>query len=91
VTESEIRTAVLVALHRTLPDVSGETLRADVSLREQVDMDSIDFLRFLVAVHDTVGVDVPEADYAKLRTIDGIVAYLTTRRALSGAMPRPPG
>lgn len=90
-TDSEIRAAVLDALHRTLPDVTAESLRADTNLREQVDMDSIDFLRFLVAVHDTVGVDVPEADYPKLRTIDGIVAYLATRRAPSDALPRRPG
>jgi acyl carrier protein len=79
-TEDEIRRAVLDALRRTVPDVDTATLRGDLSVREQIDMDSIDFLRFLVAVHEAVGVEVPEADYGRLRTLDDTVAYLVGRR-----------
>lgn len=75
-TEPEIRAAVLEALRRTVPDVDGATLHTDVSLRDQVEMDSIDFLRFLVAVHAAVGVEVPEREYPKLRTLDDLIAYV---------------
>lgn len=87
-TDSEIRTAVLMALHRTVPDVDTATLRTDIGLRDQVDMDSIDFLRFLVAVHETIGVDVPETDYQRLRTLDDMIAYLAARESPADAMHR---
>jgi acyl carrier protein len=76
VTDAELRTTVLDALRQVVPDVDVTTLRTDVSVREQVDMDSIDFLRFLVRIHATLGIDVPEADYPKLGTVDSTVAYL---------------
>jgi acyl carrier protein len=76
VTEAELRTTVLNTLRQVVPDVDLTTLRTDASVREQVDMDSIDFLRFLVVIHTTLGVDVPEADYPKLGTVDSTIAYL---------------
>ena len=76
-TEAEIRAAVLEALRRTVPDVDVAALHTDASLRDQVDMDSIDFLRFLVAVHAAVGVEVPESEYPKLRTLDDLISYVT--------------
>jgi acyl carrier protein len=48
-------------------------------LRDQVNVDSMDFLNFVVALHKTCGVDIPEPDYEKLGTVDEIVAYLLTR------------
>ena len=77
-TEHTVRTVGW--LHRTVPDVEISTLRTDVALREQTDMDSIDFLRFLVAVHDAIGVDVPEVDYKRMRTLDDMIGYLAVRK-----------
>jgi acyl carrier protein len=59
-------------------------LRRDQALRDQIDLDSMDYLRFVVALHDRLGVDVPESDYPQLGTLDGIIRYLTTRRARVG-------
>ena len=78
-TDTDLRTTVLTALRQVVPDVDLTTLRTDVSVREQVDMDSIDFLRFLVVIHTLLGVDVPEADYPKLGTVDSTTSYLAAK------------
>ncbi len=80
-TTDDVRPAVLAALHRAVPEVDVEALRPDLDLRSQVDMDSIDFLRFLVAVHDATGVDIPESAYGTVRTLEGLVTYLSVQRA----------
>ena len=48
-------------------------------LRDQVELDSFDFLNVMVTIHEELGVDVPEADYAKLTTLDAAVTYLCQR------------
>lgn len=74
-TDAEIRIAILGALRSIAPEIDPATLRSDAPLRDQVDLDSIDFLNFLMAVHAAVGVDVPEAAYEQVATLDGLVAY----------------
>lgn len=78
-TRDEIRTAVLHALSRIAPEVPAAELDPKADLRTQADIDSMDFLNLMVELHRTLGVDVPEADYAKLRTLDGCVDYLAAR------------
>jgi acyl carrier protein len=58
------------------PELEPGELRADKPLRNQVDLDSMDWLNFLVALHERLKVDIPEADYAKLVTLDDLLAYL---------------
>ena len=55
------------------------TLRHDVAIRDQVDIDSLDALRFFVELHRRLGVDIPERDYPKLASVDDAVAYLQPR------------
>lgn len=52
-------------------------------LREALDIDSMDFLNFIIAVHRRLGVEIPELDYPKLRTLDGAIGYLTTKIGFS--------
>jgi acyl carrier protein len=72
----EIRQAVLRALIAVAPEVDAAKIDADSPLREQVDIDSMDFLNFVIGLHKTLGVSVPERDYPKLTTLNGCVAYL---------------
>jgi acyl carrier protein len=51
----------------------------DVGLRERIDIDSVDLHNFIVALHETIGVDIPEADYTKLATLDSCVEYFGAR------------
>ena len=53
----------------------------DERLRDQLDLDSMDFLNFLIAVDEHVGVDIPERDYGKLRTLNDCGRYLQERRS----------
>jgi acyl carrier protein len=80
VTRDEIRATVLRTLGKIAPEADLSTLAADVSFRDQLDVDSMDMLNFAIALHVALHVDIPEADYAKLDTLDGCVDYLTTAR-----------
>ncbi len=80
-TPDEIRAAVLDTLAGIAPEAATAPLDARRSLREQLDIDSVDFLNFLTSLHQRLGVDVPEADYAQLQTLDDSVAYLARKLA----------
>lgn len=72
----EIRVRVIKTLSGIVPELDPAELKPAVSLRDQLDVDSMDFLNFLIALHSEFGVDVPEADAGKLGTIDTCVEYL---------------
>ena len=58
------------------PDMDTSTLDADADVRDALDIDSFDFLNFVVALNDATGVDVPEHDYAKVRTVRSCASYV---------------
>jgi acyl carrier protein len=92
VTRDELRGVVLTELGRVAPEMDPKALRLDAPLRDQIDIDSMDFLNFIVALHERVGVEIPEADYPKLSSVGAIVAYadakLGGRRGGSGSIDR---
>ena len=75
----QIAAAVLAELKRIAPEVEEGELRPDRPLRDQVDLDSMDWLNFLVALHERLKVEIPESDYARLGTLDQVVAYLAAK------------
>jgi acyl carrier protein len=75
----EIRTVVLAELKRIAPEL--EDVQPAKPLRDQVDLDSMDWLNFLVALHERLKIEIPEADYRKLGTLDQIVEYLAKKGA----------
>jgi acyl carrier protein len=86
-TDTEIRDAVLRVLGRIAQEVGASELPPDEPLRDAADLDSVDFLNFVVGLHDELGVEVPERDYAELATLDGCVAYLARHGAAAGGRP----
>ena len=70
---------VLGILRAIAPEVEPDTLDPTRPLRHQVDLDSMDWLNFLVALHERLGVDIPEADYAQLVTLDNVLDYLQAK------------
>lgn len=69
--------AILVStLQSVAPEVDEKVLVANRPLRNQVDLDSMDWLNFLIGLHEQLKVDIPESDYAKLLTLDNLVDYL---------------
>jgi acyl carrier protein len=79
----QTREKVLEILSGLAPEVDVHTLRPDIRIRDQVDLDSMDFLNFLIAVDAEIGVDIPEADYPRLTTLDSILEYLASRGAVA--------
>ncbi len=80
-TEDRIRAAIFEVLRKIAPEADAHSLSQDDDLRQALDIDSFDFLNFLVGVHDKLGVDIPEQDYGKLRTLSSIIDYLSARIA----------
>jgi len=80
-TSDEIKATVLRLLGEIAPEADLSSLKPDVPFRDQLDLDSMDLLNFVIALHEQLGVDIPEIDYAKLATLDGSVAYLAERLA----------
>jgi acyl carrier protein len=81
VNESEIKPRVLGIIKSIAPELEEGELRADRPLRDQIDLDSMDWLNVLVALHEKLHVDIPEADYGKLVTLDNLVGYLRQKLA----------
>jgi len=74
-----IRGVVQEELSNIAPEADLARIDPAADLREALDIDSMDFLNFITAIHHRLGVDIPEADYRKLITLDGAVEYLTAR------------
>ena len=77
-TETEIHAAILDALADVAPEVDPSSLRGDLDLRQQVDLDSMDLLNLVIGVHQRTGVDIPEAEYPRLTTLDAIANFVAT-------------
>lgn len=78
---NQLKAIVLAELKSIAPEVTVDELEPTRPLREQVDLDSMDWLNFLIALHRKLKVDIPESDYARLRSLDNLVDYLGGRVA----------
>ena len=77
--DDELRVLILREVGNIAPEIDLDQIDPASNLREQVDLDSMDMLNLLIAIHGATGVDIPEADYAKMASVDDAVAYLRTR------------
>jgi acyl carrier protein len=76
---TELRPLVFAELRRIAPELEEGDVAPGRLLRDQVDLDSMDWLNFLIAVHQRFGVEIAEADYAVLDTLDRICEYVAAR------------
>jgi acyl carrier protein len=74
-----MRQAVLGVLKEIAPEADLSRLTPDAPIRDQLDVDSIDFMRLLIGVNEKLHVDVPEADYPKVATLNGLLDYVAVR------------
>jgi acyl carrier protein len=79
--EVMLREAIQNAIGRVAPEADVDGLLPGVELRDQLDIDSFDFLNIVIALHESLGIEIPEADYGRLSTIDGAVVYLQQKGA----------
>ena len=77
--ETEIRQAIFDALRKIAPEADLEQVRPNENLREALDIDSFDFLNFLIGLHQRLGVEIPESDYGKLTTLADLIRYIAAR------------
>jgi acyl carrier protein len=76
VNDGELRQVVCGVLSHIAPEADLDALETDVELQEQLDIDSMDFLNFMIGLNEATGVDIPERDYPRLATLDACVEYL---------------
>lgn len=79
--QDQARTLIVDELASIAPEADFAALDPGADLREMLDIDSLDFLNFISALHKKVGINVPESDYRRLLTLDGAVAYLVEKSA----------
>jgi len=85
-TKDEIKATLLLLLGNIAPEADLARLTPEATIRDELDIDSMDFLNFAIAVHETLDVEIPEADYPQLATLNGCVEYLAAR--LTGEVRR---
>lgn len=82
---NEMRAGVLGALAAIAPEADLALLSGSEDVRDALDLDSMDVLRFATALHDRFGVEVPESDYAQITSLDGCLTYLQRHAAAEGS------
>jgi acyl carrier protein len=70
---------IVVLLQQIAPDTTPETLKLEENIRETLNIDSFDFLQFVIALHEKTGVEIPEEDYGKINTIQNAIEYIQNK------------
>ncbi|SEQ47999.1 acyl carrier protein [Thalassovita taeanensis] len=78
-TDADIRKAFLGELTQIAPDIDADSVGPDDHLQDDLEIDSMDFLNLVTALHQRLGVDIPESDYPKIATLALAVEYLKAR------------
>ena len=79
-TEPETREAIFKVLGKIAPEADLHKLGPDEQLRETLDIDSFDFLQFIIGLHENLNIEIPESDYPQLNTLAGILRYLAAKQ-----------
>ena len=77
--ELELSELVKRALFDVAPDLEGEIIDPETPFRDQFEFDSMDFLNFIIGLHEVTGEEIPEADYPQLASLKDCVSYLKAR------------
>ena len=67
---------VQAALASIAPEADLDDLDREADLQDELDLDSMDFLNFVIALSQATGVEIPESDYSQVRSLAGCVQYL---------------
>ncbi len=80
----EIRSLILAWIGERCPGEDLSDLDPEIPLRDQVDLDSVDFLNMIMEIQERLGIEIPEDDFVELMTLDGCVEYLAPRLQAAG-------
>jgi acyl carrier protein len=75
-TTEELKQIIFAALGQIAPEADFDQLKPDENIQSALDIDSFDFLNFLIVLNEQIGVEIPEADYRQVSTLNGLIAYL---------------
>lgn len=75
-TKNEATALLADTLHEVAPEADLGAVDPDLPLQEVADIDSVDFLTLVAAIHDRTGIEIPFQDYPKLATLNLFVSYL---------------
>ncbi len=78
-TREEIRSTLLSCLSAVAPEIGEEEIEDDTDLRDELDLDSMDILRWVQGIHKALGVEIPEEDYGQIATLGEAVDYVAAR------------
>lgn len=78
-TDTQIKESIFELLGRIAPEADFDALAPDEDLRQALDIDSFDFLQFLIGLNEAFGVEIPEADYGQLVSLTDLIQYLAAR------------
>ena len=70
---------IVVLLQQIAPDTTPATLKLEENIRETLNIDSFDFLQFIIALNEKTGVEIPEEDYGKINTIQNAIEYIQNK------------
>lgn len=85
--EEELRSEILKALKQVAPEVDTATLDSEQTFRDQLGIDSIDYLNFIVGLEERLGLRIAEVDYPRLSSLAGCLEYLRQHLPTAGALP----
>lgn len=77
-TPAQVHDALLRILADIAPEADLQRLKPEISFRDQVDIDSINYLDFVIALHRELGVGIPETNYPQYSTLQGCIEQLST-------------
>ncbi len=83
-TKDQCKQVVIDIIADIAPDEDLSTLKPDVRLRDQLELDSMDFLDSVMELRRRHGIEVPEADYIQLASLDSCAEYLTPKFTAAG-------
>lgn len=78
-TTQQLQQDILRILGGIAPEADLTSIRANVPFRDQLDLDSMDFLNFVIAMHKELNVDIPESDYPKVASLSGCTTYIESK------------
>ena len=78
-TDAERKETILSLLKNVAPDTEPATLKPEDNIRTTLEIDSFDYLQFIVAIDEKFGIDTPEEDYGKIQSLKALIEYLVQK------------
>lgn len=78
-TRDEIKSAIIGQILEIAPDISPDEIKPNENIQRSLEIDSFDFLKILTALHEKIGVEIPESDYSKVDTLESMADYFIGR------------